>query len=441
MIKRLCGIIAICLLTNTAVFAAGGKDRSATETETAKPVTLRFSWLGSDPRHQATLAAIDRYQELHPHITIEGEYQGNNGYNQKVMTQVAGGTEPDLIQLDYINFPGYAGRSDLFADLTTLKSIDLSPYPPSILSEYCSINGKIISLPMGTNGYGIMINKTFFAKHNIPFDTAWTWEKMVEIGGRIHRSNPDDYLVAFDSNAINTFMLTAYIYSKTGKYWTSDATLSVEVSKNDMVDAFTMLKRLFDSGAAQPIGETSLFTNLQEQSPRWQNGGLGFIPGWSGTIEKYKDALKPGNFAVGKPPFAESDKNQRVWTKPSMVLAISNRKPHITEAAEFANWFLNDPDAVRILETQRSIPTNQKAFDLLNNANSIGPEVAAMVSWANTNPASPPPLAEENGEIKSMVQDLCEQVAYNRLTPDAAADRFLADVQARLNTLKPATSP
>jgi oligogalacturonide transport system substrate-binding protein len=434
MMKRLWGIIVICLLTNALVFAAGGKDKNSSEAGTAKPVTLRFSWWGSDPRHQATLAAIDRYQELHPHITIEGEYQGNNGYNQKIMTQIAGGTEPDLIQLDYINFPGYAGRGDIFVDLTTLKSVDLSPYPPSILSEYCSINGKIISLPMGTNGYGIMINKTFFAKHNIPIDTAWTWEKIIEVGNRIHRSNPDDYLAAFDS--INSFMLEAYIYSKTGKYWTSDSTLSIEVSKSDITDAFTVLKRLFDSGAAQPIGETSLFTSLQEQSPRWQDGRLGFISGWSGTIEKYKDALKPGNFAVGKPPFAESDKNQRVWTKPSMVLAISNRSPHIAEAGEFANWFLNDPDAVRILGTQRSIPTSQKAFDLLNNANSIGPEVAAMVSWANANPASPPPMAQENGEIKSILNDLCEQVVYNKLTPDAAADRFLTNVQAKLNTLK-----
>jgi ABC-type glycerol-3-phosphate transport system substrate-binding protein len=144
---------------------------------------------------------------------------------------------------------------------------------------------------------------------------------------------------------------------------------------------------------------------------------------------------------VGKPPFAESDANRRLWTKPSMVLAISSRSPYIPEAAEFANWLLSDPDATKILGTQRSIPTNQKAFDLLKNANSIGPEVAAMVAWANENPASPPPLASENGEIKSILEDLCDQVVYGRLTPDAAADRFLANVQPKLNALKSTTSP
>jgi oligogalacturonide transport system substrate-binding protein len=256
---------------------------------------------------------------------------------------------------------------------------------------------------------------------------------MIEVGGRIHRTNPDEYLTAMD--VLQGFMFDAYIYSKNGKYWVDDADYSIKVTKNDIIEAFTVLKQLYDSGAAQPLGETRLFASLQEQNPHWQNDQLGFILGWSGTIEKYKDALKPGNFAVGKPPFAEGG-NQLIQTKPSMVLALSGRSPHVTTAADFANWLLNDSEATKILGTQRSVPTNKRAFDLLNNTNAIGAEVAAMVAFTNANPASPPPLLATNSEIASIFSDISEQMIFGRISPEAAADKFITDMSVKLNTLK-----
>ena len=48
-------------------------ETQAEELAGGEPVTLRFAWWGSDARHEATLAAIERYTELHPNVTIEGE--------------------------------------------------------------------------------------------------------------------------------------------------------------------------------------------------------------------------------------------------------------------------------------------------------------------------------------------------------------------------------
>ena len=83
----------------------------------AGDVTLRFAWWESDARHEATLAAISKYMELYPNVKIEGEYQGYDGYQQKLMTQFAGGTEPDLMQLDYYWNPQWVGQEDLFVDM------------------------------------------------------------------------------------------------------------------------------------------------------------------------------------------------------------------------------------------------------------------------------------------------------------------------------------
>jgi hypothetical protein len=117
-------------------------------------VTLRFSWWGSDVRHQATLDAIAAYMELNPHVKIEGEYQGYDGYQQKIMTQIAGNSAPDIMQLDYPWLPDLAAQGDNFVDLSQESAVDLSQFPQTVLEEYNSVNGKIVALPMGTNGYG-----------------------------------------------------------------------------------------------------------------------------------------------------------------------------------------------------------------------------------------------------------------------------------------------
>jgi oligogalacturonide transport system substrate-binding protein len=424
-------MVLVLLSAGALLFAAGSREKEVSGGQ--KPVTMRFVWWGSDVRHQVTLAAIDLYQEQHPNITIEAEYQGYNGYLQKLLTQISGRTEPDIIQLDYIWFPDLAARGDLFVDLTTQKAIDLSPYDASFLSEYCSINGTLISLPMGSNGFGVNINKAFYARHNIPMDTVWTWEKIIETGNRIHRTNPNEYL--FTTDALKDFVLTAYVYSKTGKYLIDDAAYTIQVSRKDLVDAFAIIKQLFESGAVQPLGEGKLFTSQMEQNPKWPNNEIGFIIGWSGNIGKYKAALQEGNFAVGKPPFAEVG-NQRIYVKPSMVLGISNRSPNIEAAAGFANWFLNDPEAVKILGDSRSVPTSQKALKLLRGISAIDNDIAAMVTFSNASPAASPPLLQSNAELTDIIEGICEQVAFGVLTPEAAADKFLADVQAKLNMLK-----
>ena len=77
--------------------------QSAAETTTAggsgESVTLRFSWWGSDSRHGALLDVIDAYQAKNPNVKIEAEYQGYDGYYEKIMTTLSSNTAPDIIQL------------------------------------------------------------------------------------------------------------------------------------------------------------------------------------------------------------------------------------------------------------------------------------------------------------------------------------------------------
>jgi oligogalacturonide transport system substrate-binding protein len=84
-------IIALLLILIINVLFFYSCSKSGTS---SGPVTLRMSWWGGDSRHEATLKAIERFEEKYPHITIKAEYAGWDGHLQKVATQIGGGDSP-----------------------------------------------------------------------------------------------------------------------------------------------------------------------------------------------------------------------------------------------------------------------------------------------------------------------------------------------------------
>ena len=404
-----------------------------------KQVTLRFAWWGSDARHKATLAAIEAYTKLNPNVKIEGEYQGYDGYQQKLMTQIAGGSAPDLMQLDYPWLPDLSAQGDIFVDLSKEKGVDLAQFPQKILDQYCSTNGKLVALPMGTNGFGTMINKAFFDKNGLSTDTVWTWEKLIEEGGKLNKANKSNYLFAIEpgttTGGLGEFVLGSYLYSKNGEYWVSDQP-AIKASKTDITQALTVMKQVFDSGAAQPLGDAALFNSKMEQNPKWVNAEIGMTLDWSASVNKYKAAAGDGKFAVGLPIFAEGGKDQSVKFKPSMIMAVSKKSPNAAEAVKFTNWLLNDKEAAMILLDSRSVPTSEIAKKTLVDANKIDSNVAKMVDNALKMPTAPPPVVQNNPEVADIIRDVCEKVVYGNLTPEKGAEQLIKRVEDKFKDIK-----
>ena len=87
MRKKTLLIFLTVLFCFSSGFAQGNQETGNEDQQ----ITLRFSWWGSEDRHEATIAAIEKYEELNPNITIEYEYMGFDSYYQKLLTQLAGG--------------------------------------------------------------------------------------------------------------------------------------------------------------------------------------------------------------------------------------------------------------------------------------------------------------------------------------------------------------
>lgn len=95
----------------------------------AKDVDLRMSWWGGNGRHQVTLKALEEFHKQHPDINVKAEYTGWDGHLSRLTTQIAGGTEPDVMQTNWNWLPIFSKNGEGFYDLNTLKDeIDLSQF-------------------------------------------------------------------------------------------------------------------------------------------------------------------------------------------------------------------------------------------------------------------------------------------------------------------------
>ncbi len=72
---------------------------AAEETDSS---TMRLAWWGGNPtRDERTYKAVEMFEAKNPGVTIETETTGWSGYWDKMNTQAAAGSLPDLMQHDY----------------------------------------------------------------------------------------------------------------------------------------------------------------------------------------------------------------------------------------------------------------------------------------------------------------------------------------------------
>jgi oligogalacturonide transport system substrate-binding protein len=117
----------------------------------ASDIQLRFSWWGGDERHEATLSTMKAYEASHPGVTMVGEYSGFDGYLEKLVTQLAGGTAPDIIQIDYAYLETLWSVKDNFVNFNDQSIVDISGISKGLLEGVTSPDGTLIGLPTGLN--------------------------------------------------------------------------------------------------------------------------------------------------------------------------------------------------------------------------------------------------------------------------------------------------
>ena len=123
------------------------------------------------------------------------------------------------------------------------------------------------------------------------------------------------------------------------------------------------------------------------------------------------------------------------YRKPSQFWSMASTSTQKELAADFISYFVNDPEAGKILQVERGIPCSAAVRDaiapLLDEQSQVALNfVANLGDLLGPLPASPPAAA---GEIdQSLLDVLADEVAFGARTPEDAGKFFVEEATAIL---------
>lgn len=414
---------------------AGG-ETTAAETkggDSEKQVTLRFSWWGGDSRHEATLEAIKAYEKAHPNVKIEGEYQGYDGYYEKMITTLSSGTAPDIMQFHRDWIADVQGAKHYLADMSKLP-VDLTTLDQTVLSGSGTYNDEPVLYSCSIGGQIMYVNKEFADKHGLDLEKVYTWEEIMALGKEIHDANPDEYLMTADIDVLNRLIILEYLAQMTGGSIVNED-YSLNFTEEQMTAALQNIKDLYETGTMEPFGESAVFVGQMEQNTKWVNGQIGILLDITGATAKYAASIEAELDCMSIPVMKDA-KSSGVDFSGNMGFVINDASENKEEAAKFLDWMMNDEEAIKILKDCRGYPATSTAIDVMTKENLLNPVMKKATEIAGDNNPFSINAISGNTELETIRKDIIQEVIYGDSTPEEGAKEMVESYTEVLETLK-----
>ncbi|MGW2700332.1 ABC transporter substrate-binding protein [Streptomyces sp. NPDC001340] len=325
---------------------------------------LTMTWWGSDDRHAAYKKALASFQKKNPKIEIETRYQGYDGYFDKFNTQVAGGSAPDLLQMDTALVAQYA-RKGILAPLDSYvgKSLDLTGFSKTLLAAG-TVDGKLYGVPSGIGVNQLTVNRSGLEQLGLKLpDREWTWNDLKKIAADVYKkSGGKQYGV--DDGGGSTLQCFEIFAREKGQQFFSDDGKKLGFTADTLQEWWEFWAGMRKDHASPPPAVTSAAHNdltknavvigkalFTFDSGVYGAGGsitdaqLDFLPtpqgDWSGARE--------GNFVNG-----------------GVLLSATKASKQIADSVKIMDFFAQDATAIKDMQLLRGIPPTQKARSLIS---------------------------------------------------------------------------
>lgn len=355
-------------LCATAVLLTGcGKDAqdvsaNADGSSNGKQIELKFSWWGSEDRHNAFLKIIDLYEKEHPNIKISPEYGAWTGWQQNIITQLGGGTEADIMQVNYNWIHSFGKGKNVFYDLNKVSDkLNLDNWDKEHLKSM-TVNNELAAVPHGMNARINFYNKPLFEKAGIKYPS--TYKELVDAGKIIGKENTptgseNKYVFMNIGKECPDLFIAQMLFDETNKVMQKDG--KVQYTVDEVEKVFNEYLNFANSGAMETFQQLDSMDN--ESNPVWTSGRGGSIYEWANAIDKYAGSYKGGNakdeIGVASYIVPKEGVKPSIYVKPNLGYAISKNCKYPEEAADFINFIFTNEEAVKIMGTSIGISSNK----------------------------------------------------------------------------------
>ncbi|WP_055110200.1 ABC transporter substrate-binding protein [Paenibacillus ihumii] len=194
-------LLAALLISGCSSKGGGGGD-----------VELKLGFYSSAQSDEKMQELIAKFQEKYPNIKVKTESSPYNQFFQKLDTQIAAESAPDVWLSDGVLVPKYAERGGLM-DLTERIQQDLKGDEYYGLEFNKDAAGKYWGVPQGIQIAVLYYNKDMFDEAKVEYPNEdWTWDDLKAAAEQLTKDSNGKYAAdpAFDKNKVSQYGLTFF---------------------------------------------------------------------------------------------------------------------------------------------------------------------------------------------------------------------------------------
>lgn len=426
------GLCAV--LGASAAFAGCGSEAETDESGSGE--VIRVAWWGGESTHSAMQSALDAYMEANPGVVIEGEGANYDGYKEKLLTELASGTAPELFKVEP-QWIAELGESGYLEDLSQHYDIlDLSEIDTTLM-EYGEYNGEQIGIPTGYNGMVWVGNEKLMDEYGIDAGTQYTFDEILELGKEIHAQDPETYLCSVGQANCN-YILREMLKQKSGNQLVSEDA-SLGFTQEELQECFEWFEEAFGSGVFEPMGDAELYANNFGENPLWISNNIVAEYTWLPAIVAFRSTLDKDTTTVPLYSFTigEDAKNGATNLRPDGLFAVPKGldESRLEETLKLAKYLFTDAEAGALLGDAFSIPNNEPQLEAAREAGKIDDQIARGAEMASETAGMVENVQSSNDEISSITSDWLAQVCYGEADASDAAAGCYQEMQNKAESL------
>lgn len=413
--------------TNTTTGAAAPESMTpesndATSDQISEKITLNICWWGNQIRNDVTKKAVDLYVSQNPNIEINVEFTDWTGYWDKLSAMAAGGNLPDIIQQDYSYISQYQ-QSGLLADLTPFienGTIQTQNIPQSVI-ESGSIDEKCYAISLGSTVPMMLYDKAIVEEAGITIPDQMTMDQLFDICQTIYEKT------GVHSYYDDSFTMLQMVARGQGSHIfdelpSGDASSSLK--QFELIDHFSNEDFFIPMDLLAEKGANVVETRPIIDQTTWNDFSFSNL---------FNSFVTTSGREMGMTmyPLLDENADNPMFLKPSMFFSIAESSAHKEEAAKFIDWFTNSAECNEILLAERGVPINTEVAEsiktLVDETTQDVFDYVAKVSEVATAIDNPDPTGK--AEIDTLRQEMIDNLYYEEMTADEAAEQFAKSSQ------------
>lgn len=390
---------------------------------------LRMSWWGGNSRHSATIEAVKEFEKTHPGISVKSEYTGWGGHLERLTTQIAGNTEPDVMQTNWNWMPIFSARGDGFKDLREYSDVlDLTQFDQSALDAGTN-SGKLNGIPVSMAARVFYYNKDTWAKAGLSYPV--TWGDFMKAGPVFKEKLGDEFFPLILEGRDVIAMNRSFMVQKYGIPMIDEANKKFTYSDAQMLEFFKMYEDMVKNHVVPSSKYIAGFgkANLYEHKP-WINGEWAGVYMWNSAINKYNDNLMPPmSMELGFYPMRKGADDAGLFYKPALMFSIGKNSKNPKDAAKLINFLLNEPAGYNAMGLARGVPLSLAARRALSLDGTIKDSDLSVAGLAQIDDLPKKILTSahfENPKLLGLFEEMIEKMDQGDITVEEAAKDFMS---------------